>query len=746
MSNTIPVQSLPLIEKDESWRKDCVEAFISQSSFNLANNRNRSHLIKLYDYYNGKIHNEDYRHVLEPYGQSRDNFPVKIRNFNILKPSVDLLIGEKAKRPFNWNVIISSPDVLTIKEHERNEAVKQNLYQWFVNKLNDSGFDTGMESEEVELPQQIEEIFDRNWKDQRAIMAQKAINYLIPYLHWHEKAQIGWKDFLISGFVFTHRKIEVNEPYYEIINPIDVDFDKDPNTFFVEDGNWAVLRELVSRNSIIDKFRKILTDEQVERLESPKGANTENFFFYDPNDNLFHDKWDKYTELCTVYWKSLKRVGFRTYIDEFDDTYEEVVDEDYQFNPETDIDLQWDWINEVWQGYRVDGDMYLDIRPIEYQRSSIDNPSKCKLPINGRAYSDRNSTNISLLELGIPYQLSYNIFWYRLESAIAKSKDILAMLDINLVPEGWSMDKFMFMVEKTGIAWVNYQKEGIQFNPQHQGLLDMSIKTIDQYINLLSFIKQDWEYLSGISRQRMGEMSAYEGKATSQQAIIQSSHITEDYYRKYSTLEERDLQCMLDYSQLAWINGKKAAYVMPDGTEEYLNIDPDTYVHAEFGLFVKDAAIEAEKLQQMKALGQSMVQNGAPISVISEIVESDNFAELKAKISKAEQAMQQLNEQAQQMEQQLEQSRQEFETNRMDREDNNKALDRQNKIELELIRQERVNQIDDLWKQELERRKQDHEETIETRQQSEQERANRAQERLKEKEIAVKKTTKTAIK
>lgn len=745
MSNNIPIQSLPFIEKDQEWRESSVEAYISQSNFNITSNRNRGHLLKLYDYYNGTVHNEDYHHVLQPYGQARDNFPVKIRNFNILKPSIDLLIGEKAKRPFNWSVIISSDDVLTIREHERNEAVKQNLYQWFVNKLNDSGFDTGMESEEVELPQQIEQMFDRNWKDQRAIMAQKAINYLIPYLYWRDKTNVGWKDFLIAGYAFSHRKIEVNEPYYDIINPLDIDYDKDPNTFFVEDGNWVVLRELVSRNSIVDKFRKMLSDEQIERLESPKGNSTDNFFFYDQSDSMFHEKWDKYTELCTVYWKSLKRVGFRVYIDEFGDEYEEVVDEDYEMGPE-DIDLQWDWINEVWQGYRIDGDMYIDIRPIEYQRSSIDNPSKCKLPINGRAYSDRNSANVSLLELGIPYQLSYNIFWFRLETAIAKSKDILAMMDINLIPEGWSMDKFMFMVESTGIAWVDYQKEGVAFNPTHQSLLDMSIRTIDQYINLLAFIKQDWEYLSGISRQRMGEMSAYEGKATSQQAIVQSSHITEDYFRKYASLEERDLQCMLDYSQLAWINGKKAAYVMPDGTEEYLNIDPDTYVHAEFGLFVKDAAIEAEKLNQMKALGQSMIQNGAPISVISEIIESDNFAELRAKITKAEAAMQQLNEQAQQAEQQMEQSRQEFEANVLDREDNNKELDRQNKIELELIRQQRINEIDDLWKQELERRKQEYEESSDTRQQSEQERSNRAQERLKEKEIAVKKTTKTATK
>ena len=84
--------------------------------------------------------------------------------------------------------------------------------------------------------------------------------------------------------------------------------------------------------------------------------------------------------------------------------------------------------------------------------------------------------------MGIPYQLNYNIFKYRLEVAISKSKDIIAQFDINMIPKKWDMDKFMYYVEGTGIAWVDYNKEGIQLNTQHQSVLDMSIKTINQNI------------------------------------------------------------------------------------------------------------------------------------------------------------------------------------------------------------------------------------------------------------------------
>ena len=157
--------------------------------------------------------------------------------------------------------------------------------------------------------------------------------------------------------------------------------------------------------------------------------------------------------------------------------------------------------------------------------------------------------------------------------AIARSKDIIAQFDINMIPKKWDMDKFMYFVEGTGIAWVDYNKEGIQLSPQHQSVLDMSIKTISQYLQLLESIMQEWEKISGVNRQRQGGIGPYEGKAASQQAIVQSSHITEDLFRKFARFEQRELQGLLDYSKEAWLTGKKAMYVMPDMTIEMIDID-----------------------------------------------------------------------------------------------------------------------------------------------------------------------------
>jgi DNA-binding transcriptional MerR regulator len=260
-------------------------------------------------------------------------------------------------------------------------------------------------------------------------------------------------------------------------------------------------------------------------------------------------------------------------------------------------------------------------------------------------------------------------------------------------------------------------------------------------VELLRFILEEWERISGVSRQRMGEIGQYEGKGTTEQSIIQSSHITEDYYRKFSFFEQRDLQCLIDYSQIAWINGKKEAYIMPDGTQDYLDVDPDTYTHAEFGVFVSDATKEVQKLNQLKALGQAGIQNGIPMSMIADILDGESFVEIKDKITQAEKYMEQLQQQAQELEQQMAQAEQQEKQAEREHQSIENEKDRYNKIELELIKQQMKDTSDEDWKAELESKKIQLEEKIKTRELSEKERSNKANERLKDKEIKVKAKT-----
>ena len=92
----IPQQKLPLSKKTKKWRESCVEAYIHLSDNGVT--ERKDYLRSLYDFYNGVIDEIDYKYVLKPYGKTRSNFPSRMRNYPIIKPVIDLLLGEKSKR------------------------------------------------------------------------------------------------------------------------------------------------------------------------------------------------------------------------------------------------------------------------------------------------------------------------------------------------------------------------------------------------------------------------------------------------------------------------------------------------------------------------------------------------------------------------------------------------------------------------------------------------------------------------
>lgn len=700
----IPQQRLPLSKKTKKWREECVDAFINISKFGLS--ERRSNLKALYDYYNGEVDETDYRYVIKPYGKTRENFPSKLRNYPIIKPIIDLLLGEKSKRPMNYTVTVKNADAISLKEEAKKKQILAAVEAMFLREIADpEGKDLAQQQEQEQqplMPPQVAEQFERTYVDDRAIKGQAAINYIMYEQEIYDKFQKQFFHFLVSGETYSHKGVRRKEPFYDVINPIDVDFDKDPDVEFVEDGDWAIVRKYAHASTIIDQFGDYLTEQQCLELEDPKHQSVDTYLLYrseasGAQDNVYRNRL---VEVVTVYWKSRKRIGFVAYPDPKTGVIEEFeVDESYKLPGEMKANgakLNWEWVNEIWEGTKIDGRFYVKMSPIANQRTSLDNPSECKLPINGFKYSDVNSTNISLVSLGIPYQINYNIFKYRMELAIARSKDIIAQFDINMIPKKWDLDKFMYYVEGTGIAWVDYNKEGIQLSPQHQSVLDMSIKTIEQYVLLLETTMQEWEKISGVNRQRQGNVGSYEGKGASQQAIVQSSHITEDLFRKFSRFEQRELQGLLDYSKEAWITGKRATYVMPDTTMQYLDLDSLAHMESEYGIFMSDAGRDQENIRQARELSQAMIQNGMPASAILDLMDTENFSSIKDKLRKAEAAQQQLEQAQQQAQQQQAQQQMQMEQMKTQQEAMENDKDRQKDIEIALINAESKDQTNRL--------------------------------------------------
>lgn len=687
----LPRQRLRRSEKDQEWREDVIDSIVDLSSFGRPYSVTDSDLKKAYEYYNGVVDDADYTHVTKPYGKTRENFPAKLQNYNIIKPVVDLLKGEKARRPFNFTTKVINDDVTTRKAEKRKQVLSQNLLQHFLKDLEAQGMDIGDISPDQmpEPPEEVKKSFEQDYRDQRAIIGQKALNFLVEDLDIERKlVEKAWHHWLVGGVVTTMRNAGMDEVQYDILNPLNTDWDKSPDKDYVEDGQWATHRRLSTVADVIDSFYDELTEGEIEQLEKTDKDYSMPFISYDDTeDENFHDNNNgRLVEVMEVYWKSMKRVGVLTYIDEQGLAQEDTVQEGYQ--PTEEERVEWFWVTEVWQGYRIDEDIYKRVEPLDVQRRDMDNLSRTKLPINGRRYSDINAPNISLVKLGIPYQITYNIYKFRLANAIAKSKDVIAQLDINLIPDKWDMDTWLYYMDATGIGWTDYNQEDVNVSPQHQTVLDMTIQVIQDYIALLESILDEWERLSGVSAQRQGVIAPYETKGGSEQAIVQSSYITEDYFSKFAHFEEKELSALLDYSKQAWVDGKSFNYVLPDNSQEIAEIDGIEHLESQYGVVVSNSGEDIQSTERMKQLAQSMMQNGVPISDVIDVLDANSLSGIKDKIKDAEKSRQELQKAQQQAEQQQAQSELEMKKMELQSEREKSQMEREKELAIEQLKQE----------------------------------------------------------
>ncbi len=654
----IPVQTISYKEKiadDFEWGKKTMRAYIERSYF--ATTQRKWWLKKLYDYYNGHIDIDDYKIITEPFGKPIEGDWADVVNYPIIRTKIDLLQGEFAKRPKQYQVFVTNDDVVNEQLTAQNQKILQTLQQLFVNTLNEEGVDSGMPSEQTQTPEEVAKEFASSYRDKRAMLGQNALDFIYEYNKLDEKFLLEWFHWLVSGEVYSYKAIEHNEPYYEVVNVLDIDYDKDPDNEYIEDGEWVVRRKYMNPSTIVEFFYDDLGKNEQEIKDAINkietlGANTTVFSASAPN---LYDRtgpqnvYNRLVEVKHIVWRSKRKVGICTFIDDFGQPQQMEVDENFKAVKDAGQTVEWLWVNEIWEGYLIGTDMYFRIRPIPVQRTSLDNLAKCKLPYNGRVFSAINSRNISLVTLGIPYQILYNATMHRLKLAMAKMKDDMAVVDYNWKPKNMSMDEWLLTADMTSILFVDYNKEGVKQNHQHQSTLRLASSTISAYIELLRFIKQEWDEVCGITRQREGSITSSETVGGVERAVVQSSLITEIFFSKFEHFMNREYQGLLDYSKFAWIEGKKTSYVQPDtGKIVYMDVDPIEHSEAEYGIFVANSSRQLEKLKKLEAQIQNLIQNGVKGSTIVDIMDTDNFAEMKAKFLYAEQKMDEYQQQMQQ--------------------------------------------------------------------------------------------------
>ncbi len=661
-----PSQKLSSDEKNEEWRKLCVDYIIGTGEIGLGTSTGKTSFDEMqsnYDLYNGIFDEKELKHVTDPFNQE-DGFPAHLQNFNIIKPKIDLLIGEESKRPDNFRVTRTSQNAVS----DVQDKMKQMLVDYIMSKILSTmserdaiDFQNKLASGEIMPPEKIASFLERDYKDISEESAYHSLRYLKERLGIQNEFNRGFADLLKSAKEVCYIGVQNGEPALERVDPRYFSHDTSPDLQFIEDGDWACRKMRMSYTEIYDRLFDKMDEKDLDRLLEIAGQNSNAGRYgkdaapYDyhhvnmrlvGNNNIDGVNDGNIVNVWHATWKSQKKVGFLKYLDENGDIQDTIVSEDYMYVG-TEISMEWKWIIEVWEGYRIGEDLYIGIQPLEYQHISADNPNSQKLPYFGIIHNSGKS----LVSIMKPLQYMYIVLWYRLELAIARDKGRVPVVDITQIPKSMNIDpaKWMHYLSSVGVMFINPYEDGWDVPGREGGRpsaynqfteLDLTMSNvIGEYVNLLAKIEDMISEISGVTRQRQGSISSNELVGNVERSVMQSAYITEGLFWDHNLFKKNVLRGLLNTAKSAWSNSNKMKlqYILDDSTRAFLELS-DSFFYEDHDIFVSDSTKDFYNLESLRTLYQPAMQNGASILDIAEIMTMDNISEIKDKLRKIEKA------------------------------------------------------------------------------------------------------------
>lgn len=682
--NQFPLQRLPMSKKTQDWKEACVDyiAGHSHGSSRDGNNRSRKEEMQTYyDLYNSIYSEKDLKYVTNPFKQ-QDGFPAMAQDYNIIKPKIDLLLGEETKRPFNFRVVHTSDIATSEIQDKAKQMIVDYIQATIMSKLGpeeQARYQEALQSGEIMTPEQIQKYISKDYKDIAEITAYHSLNYLKNKLNITHEFFKGWKDALIGGEEIYYVGIVNGEPCLQRINPIYFDYDSDTSDLeFIHEAQWCCYEMIMSLTEVYDRLYDKMSEKQLNELldmmddrskggVTPEVRKTSLDYPHIKTHSINGFSSNPFEEADNIHvwhccWKSLKKIGFVNIINPETGIPEEYqVDETYK-ETGNELDVEWKWIIEVWEGYRIGQDLYVGIQPVEYQHISADNPNAQRLPYTGVIYNNTNSRPRSLVSMMKPLQYMYIVLWYRLELAMARDKGKVVTMDITQIPKSMNIDvaKWMHYLSALGVNFVNPYEEGWDIPGREGGkpsqfnqisALDLTMaNTIDQYINLMDKIESMLSEISGVSKQREGSISSNELVGNVERSVVQSAHITEPWFWVHNQVKKECLTMLLDTAKHAWKDNKTSIqYVLDDATRAFLTLSDD-FFYEDMDIFVEDTTKNQQQIEALKNLMQPAMQNGASLLDIAEIITMDNVTMIRSKLEEIEQKrmeQQQAMEQAQ---------------------------------------------------------------------------------------------------
>ena len=744
-------------KKDESWIKNTMDYFANKAYAEYI--KNRDTFVKNYDLVKGILRMEDF--YQEPEVRSFTDMltanlslPSYVKHYSILTTPINELIGELSKRPDAFRVKAFDDD----SKSEELEFKSGILQEYIVNKAKEKILEKaaleGAELSDEEVQQMtLEDVKEEI--DNYTSMAEKWGNHVLTALKAEyvlkEKSEDAFRDLTISAREFYHIYEDNSKTGFniEVANPKNTWFLTTPDRKYISDptgraqGAYAAgLVQVMELSEIIETFPWI-SKEEIDHLRSSlqdyglinvRESNLGNPEATPGNDSIQYDTFDpavlqtrmiiesemkenddglkdflgltsnvssfgyKYV-VVRSYWLSKKKIGKLIYLDEMGNEQSTLVDENYKKGTiPTEQSLEWGWVNQWYQGVKVGPDIY-HVEPYKLL-------NYC--PIIGLVHELKNTEAKSLVDMMKPFQVIYNVCMNQMYKLLEKEIGNVGVVNLRRVPrvkDGDAQDDidiWEMEARDRGIMFDDDSPENTKAPVSNTSVarnIDLTrTQEIQARYNLAVQMKNECWELIGMSKQRLGSVSASETATGTNTAITQSYSQTEPLFVAHEYLLGQLYQGIIDAALYIESNKPQStiSYITGDGENAFVQVNGSELRFRDLKVFLTNRPEDRKMFDEIRSLSQAVLQNGGSLYDIIELYSTNSVRQMKKVFKTLKQRQEELqNQEMEQKQQQLEQQQQQAEAalaqaqqqhqETIANENYQKELDRINKKEVALI-------------------------------------------------------------
>lgn len=589
------------------------------------------------------------------------------RSVDIIRPIVRRYLGEIIKQYTNFQVYHLDPTSVVDRNKNLQKELDVIIQQLFINEMNNAGFQTGEPSQEVPDIQTFIKEKQTEYLQNEVIKGQNRLELILSETDEKTKVIQAFYYWFATNRVITYRSVINGDVVYEVISPKEY-YRVNSGNPYIKDDDMGCRMFKLSVHQIISTYGDILKPADITYLKehnfTEKGHPTHSEILARDINEVYDltavleggttpITTTDFSRLINCYHavgKTQRKVQYLTYINMLGEELTIEVSDDYKLDPEHgDISISYDYRDEFWEYYRFGEELegvYSIPQPVPVQRHLFNEHSYCENPYNG-LYKLLEGFEIE----PIPYTLNdinvlNTLLLIQIERTIAKYRPGLTILPESLMQdsESYSLAERLASMLVDDTLLINDEEAHAN---SLQAIKVLTNNSVENYIKTLFEIRKELKKeayeLADMNANRLGDVSPYAGKATTEMSINYSIAGSVLLFEKFNKLRERDYEALLDCSRVAWELGKQGSYVTPEGTVIQIALTTEDNI-TNIGVFVRNNAIESEKMNRLKDFASAAMQSG-DYSVAAKIVTSDNSTKILSYIEKFTEATRAFNKQ-----------------------------------------------------------------------------------------------------